>query len=30
MINNNCLLCNDAKCTRACGVMDPARILRSA
>ena len=29
MINNNCLLCNDAKCTRACGVMDPARILRS-
>ncbi|MBR2825515.1 MAG: NAD-dependent dihydropyrimidine dehydrogenase subunit PreA [Solobacterium sp.] len=26
---NNCLLCHDAQCTKACGVMDPAKLLRS-
>ena len=26
---NECLLCNNAACTRACGVKDPAKILRS-
>ena len=26
---NNCLLCHDAKCTKACGVLDPAKVLRS-
>ncbi len=26
---NNCLLCNDAKCTKACGVYEPDKILRS-
>lgn len=29
MTVSECLLCNNAKCTRACGVFDPARILRS-
>ena len=29
MIENNCLLCHNAKCTQACGIMDPAKILRS-
>jgi len=30
MLNNNsCLLCHNAKCTKACGVMEPDRILRS-
>lgn len=26
---NNCLLCHNARCTEACGVIDPARIIRS-
>ena len=26
---NNCLLCNNARCTQACGEIDPARIIRS-
>ena len=29
MKNNNCLLCNNAACTSACGLIDPARVLRS-
>ena len=30
MLNNkSCLLCHNAKCTKACGVMEPDRILRS-
>lgn len=29
MKNNNCLLCYDAKCTKACGVYNPDKILRS-
>ncbi|MBR2578412.1 MAG: NAD-dependent dihydropyrimidine dehydrogenase subunit PreA [Erysipelotrichaceae bacterium] len=29
MTDNKCLLCNDAACTRACGKMEPDRILRS-
>ena len=29
MAVTNCLLCNDAKCTRACGVFSPDKILRS-
>ncbi|MBQ9037051.1 MAG: NAD-dependent dihydropyrimidine dehydrogenase subunit PreA [Erysipelotrichaceae bacterium] len=29
MAVTNCLLCNDAKCTKACGVLEPDRILRS-
>ena len=26
---NNCLLCHNAACTKACGLMEPDRILRS-
>ena len=26
---NDCLLCNDAPCRKACGVFDPDRLLRS-
>ena len=26
---NRCLLCHEAKCTEACQMMDPAKILRS-
>ena len=26
---NNCILCNNAKCTKACGVYNPDKILRS-
>ncbi len=30
MINSNsCLLCHNAKCTRACGIMEPDKIIRS-
>ena len=29
MAVTNCLLCNDAKCTKACGVFNPDKILRS-
>jgi NOL1/NOP2/fmu family ribosome biogenesis protein len=29
MLNNNCLLCHAAKCTKACGVFEPDRYLRS-
>ena len=29
MKNNNCLLCYDAKCTKACGEFNPDKILRS-
>lgn len=29
MQNNNCLLCHDAKCTKACGIYNPDKILRS-
>ena len=29
MIDNNCLLCYNAACTKACGVMEPDRFLRS-
>lgn len=28
-LNNDCLLCYDAKCTKECGVFNPDRILRS-
>ncbi|MBQ1826569.1 MAG: NAD-dependent dihydropyrimidine dehydrogenase subunit PreA [Erysipelotrichaceae bacterium] len=28
-MNNNCLLCHDAKCTKTCGLIDPAKALRS-
>lgn len=29
MAVTNCLLCNDAKCTKACGIFKPDKILRS-
>lgn len=29
MIDNNCLLCYDAACTKACGIIEPDRFLRS-
>lgn len=29
MIDNNCLLCYNAACTKECGVMEPDRFLRS-
>ncbi|MCR4855030.1 MAG: NAD-dependent dihydropyrimidine dehydrogenase subunit PreA [Erysipelotrichaceae bacterium] len=29
MNNRNCLLCYEARCSKACGVMEPDRILRS-
>ena len=28
-LNNYCLLCYEAKCTKECGVFNPDRILRS-
>ena len=29
MLKNDCLLCYDAKCTKACGIFNPDKVLRS-